>query len=512
MSNRARASEWEYAGSLLSLRVSSLTHPGRVRQNNEDAVGLPPAPSKGDQQFGGRGYLFLVADGVGGQASGEVASKLAVQSVLDYYYGADGGYDVGGVLNSAYHLAHRKVLAEAQRTGQQGMGSTLVGVLVRGETAIVTNVGDSRAYLWRNGRLTQITRDHSLVAEQVRMGTITPEQARSHPMRHVILQSIGGQEALRPDQFELTLQAGDRILLCTDGLTDVVSDQQIAATLGKSSPSAAAERLVQAALAAGGPDNVSVMVIEATALQEAHSPPEQARVNPLWVALFLAVGLAVVLAILYFVAKAVLAEPTIPQQAAPPQPHDLCEREQFQRGAYGAYLEGLVEEVRPPSQPGEFWQVDIRNSSGEYHLQVDSAAIADTDFRPREGDTLTAFVVPGDTVNADTATSGFPSVGLAIEIDVQRIGLFSSKWGNWVYDEERLAEYQWLYASSIDRRWTYRREKNLEVMRVATPLLLQGTWSKGKELPYFDVHQMYTWNRAGNCYENWQGISGRHLK
>ena len=215
---------------------------GRHRENNEDAfVAAPP--------------LYAVCDGMGGAAAGEVASELAARTLAE-------AVAAGHPLAEAVALANRAVHERAgARRELAGMGSTLTAMLVRGERAELAHVGDSRAYLLRDGVLRQLTEDHSLVGELVREGRLSAGDAAGHPYRNVLTRVLGTDEAVAVDRLETDLRAGDVVLLCTDGLTGMVGDDDIARLLAAPDPQQAADDLVAAALAAGGLDNVTVVVV-----------------------------------------------------------------------------------------------------------------------------------------------------------------------------------------------------------------------------------------------------------
>lgn len=210
-----------------------------------------------------KGDLFLVADGMGGHASGEIASRLAVDSILRSF-SAWTGEDAAAALITAVQQANAEIYARGG--GQDGlaqMGTTCVGALVRGAELHIINVGDSRAYRLRNGQIEQLSRDHSLVAMEVEKGLIDAQQARHLPYRNTITRALGQKPAVEVDHFLHTLQAGDAIVLCTDGLSGQVQDAEIAAAVSRYSPDEAAVRLVDLANQRGGPDNASVIVARA---------------------------------------------------------------------------------------------------------------------------------------------------------------------------------------------------------------------------------------------------------
>lgn len=239
--------------SLPHARISAfgLSHRGRVRARNEDAYLVA-------RHLG----LFAVSDGMGGAAAGEVASRMA----LDEMGAAFEETDLAGsapALAEAVARANGHVFAAAQGdTAKTGMGATLTALrLVPGGAAVI-HVGDSRAYLFRRGQLHQLTLDHSLVAEQVRAGKMTEEEARRSPFRHIISRAIGTHAGVNADEHPVEVESGDTVLLCTDGLHGVVGDEAIARILSARADVARTARdLVGAALDAGGPDNIAVVLV-----------------------------------------------------------------------------------------------------------------------------------------------------------------------------------------------------------------------------------------------------------
>jgi serine/threonine protein phosphatase PrpC len=260
--------------SKLKLQVGSRSDVGRVREFNEDSMGMysPTDP----QERAGKGDLFLVADGMGGHAGGEIASRLAVDSILRFY-SAWTGEDAAAALIAAVQQANAEIYAHGG--GQDGlarMGTTCVGAVVRGAELYIVNVGDSRAYRVRNGRIEQLSRDHSLVAMQVEKGLVDAQQARNLPYRNTITRALGQKPTVEVDHFLHTFQVGDVIVLCTDGLSGQVEDAEIAAAVSRYSPDEAAARLVDLANQCGGPDNISVIIVQAASdtqpVMEASSP------------------------------------------------------------------------------------------------------------------------------------------------------------------------------------------------------------------------------------------------
>ena len=230
------------------------TDTGKLRDNNEDFVlGLP--------ELG----LFVIADGMGGHAAGEVASELATRTVADTLRAAPVPRrirDEGPLLRSAIVQANEAVLRAGEERELKGMGTTLTALRFRGRSAIVSHVGDTRAYVLRKGVLTCLTRDHTFVGVLVRSGVISEEAAMQHPDRHVLTQAIGTPDGISPEGVQRRLAPGTRLLLSTDGLHDVVLPREIAELASSPDLDAAVRALIDRANACGGPDNVSVILIQ----------------------------------------------------------------------------------------------------------------------------------------------------------------------------------------------------------------------------------------------------------
>jgi protein phosphatase len=231
----------------MKLRWSARTDVGRARDHNEDAVGAGTP-----EQAARLGQLLVLCDGMGGYAAGEVASQMAIETILASFY-ADDTEDPGEALRDAFQQANAQIYAE----GRGAMGTTGVAALLRHDALYVANVGDSRAYLLRDGTIRQISHDHSFVSDQIAAGLITAEEARSSPVRNVITRALGHQAEVEVDLFRFPLQSGDRVLLCSDGLHSVVRDSELLELAG-GEPDAATAALVALANERGGPDNISV--------------------------------------------------------------------------------------------------------------------------------------------------------------------------------------------------------------------------------------------------------------
>jgi len=243
---------------VLRLDAAWGSHPGVARGYNEDAiqgtlVDQPPSP---------RGYLYLVADGMGGHNAGEVASAGAAKLIYEGYY-ADADPSVHRSLDKVVRLANAELYAQAQANpALHGMGTTLTGVVIQGDRAYIAHVGDSRLYRVRGGKAEQLTQDHSWVAEQVRAGVLSPDQAEVHPQRNVITRALATAPDVKVDHSDVDLQVGDVLVLCSDGLSTEVGDSQIAALTTKAAAAQeAVQRLIKLANDNGGEDNISVAVI-----------------------------------------------------------------------------------------------------------------------------------------------------------------------------------------------------------------------------------------------------------
>lgn len=237
-------------GWVLRFDYAATSHVGLVRSGNEDAGFAAP-------------YVQVVADGVGGSAAGEVASATTAYVVSALTAAAPPDADPRLLLRAAVLEAHRQLSSGVRRSPEwTGMATTLTAVVAHEGRFHLVHVGDSRAYLLRSGGLTQLTTDHTLVQSLVDEGSLTEEEALDFPFRSVVLRSVNGGAPVEPDLSELDLRVGDRLLLCSDGLSDLVPDEAIAAALAQPDRDDAAAALVDAALAAGGRDNVTCLVAD----------------------------------------------------------------------------------------------------------------------------------------------------------------------------------------------------------------------------------------------------------
>ena len=232
---------------VVSSYSGSRTEIGNVREHNEDSLTvLPP--------------LFAVADGMGGHEAGEVASEITINTLNDL---APQSADAEALARAVVAANLNVIKAPSQGVGREGMGTTLTAAILEKERLVIAQVGDSRAYLLHNGSLQQLTRDHSLMADMIEAGQLTEAEARVHPNRSVITRAIGSDPHMQPDLYELNVETGDRLLLCSDGICGMIEDHEIASIM-RQAPSAqsCADQLVEAALAAGGFDNATAVVVD----------------------------------------------------------------------------------------------------------------------------------------------------------------------------------------------------------------------------------------------------------
>jgi len=244
------------ATAVLHYLAAAVTDCGRKRPSNEDAFGY-------SVEHG----AYVVCDGMGGAAAGEIASAIAVDEVLAALCARLPSASLEEAGAAAVEAANQAIYTRAQRDERlNGMGTTMVALAVQENRVCVINVGDSRCYRLRRGRLEQVTLDHSVVEEQVRMGRMTPIQAQRSPMRNMITRALGTEPSVTPDFFAIDAEAGDLFLLCSDGLTRELTDMTIQSLLTLKAPvQERCARLVEAAKNAGGQDNITCLLVQATA-------------------------------------------------------------------------------------------------------------------------------------------------------------------------------------------------------------------------------------------------------
>jgi serine/threonine protein phosphatase PrpC len=248
----------------MKLRYSARTDVGKKREINEDSYG----PERLEGQSAQLGHLMVMCDGMGGHAAGEVASSMAVENIIALYY-ADSRDNRAEALRSAFETANQRIFVQGRGT----MGTTGVAALFFENQAFIANVGDSRAYIIHKGHITQISRDHSYVSEQVAAGLLTPEQARNSMVRNIITRALGYQDDVRVDLFAVPLSVNDIILLSSDGMHGAIEDDEIVDIINELPLEEAAQRLIDLSNERGGVDNITVTLAQVEALDSDHSTP-----------------------------------------------------------------------------------------------------------------------------------------------------------------------------------------------------------------------------------------------
>ena len=238
----------------MKFRFTGLTDPGLVRSANQDAYYMDP-----------EGRFVVVADGMGGHAGGEEASRIATQVIQNYLveHWSSNSSD-SSLLEAAFMQANQAIVQDQQHHPERAdMGTTAVAVLFRQQSSWCAHVGDSRLYLWRSATLQQVTEDHTWVARALKSGDIEPEEARNHPYRHILSRCLGREDLRQIDIQSLDMQTGDRLLLCSDGLTEELGDPLIASYLqAQPTVDQAVVALIKEAKAKGGHDNITVVMVE----------------------------------------------------------------------------------------------------------------------------------------------------------------------------------------------------------------------------------------------------------
>lgn len=239
------------------MKTFSMTDAGKRRDLNEDYM------FASETAVGKLPNLFIVADGMGGHKAGEYASKMAVETIVESIQNSDSG-PIAAIMKKAIGEANQKILKESIiDLEKEGMGTTIVAAMMKDDKLVAANVGDSRLYIVNGSTIKQITTDHSLVEEMVRSGRIARSEARNHPDKNKITRAVGVFPRVDVDFFEVTVMPGDTILMCTDGLTNMVEDDEIRRIiLSQRDMVEKAETLVEAANKNGGTDNITVLLIE----------------------------------------------------------------------------------------------------------------------------------------------------------------------------------------------------------------------------------------------------------
>jgi len=243
------------------VEIAGLSDVGCQRANNEDSYAY--WEPEGDSEFQHKGRLAIVADGMGGHEGGQEASSLAVRTMQEVYADSQEG-DIKSLLTAAFQAAHDRIRQYAtQHPELRGMGTTATAIVLLSGHLYYTHVGDSRLYMVRAGKISRLTHDHSYVTRLVDSGLITAEEAENHPQRHILTSALGVGPEFSPDMLDqpIELEAGDVLVLCTDGLWGVVADTEIAQAVTAKSPSEACRTLVDLAKQHGGPDNITLQVL-----------------------------------------------------------------------------------------------------------------------------------------------------------------------------------------------------------------------------------------------------------
>jgi len=277
--DRGELSEgWAEVGRLprivATVKLGAKTDLGRVRDNNEDKFDF--FEPEDAAVLATKGSFYAVADGMGGHSAGQIACELALKTVMESYY-ASPNAEIESSLRRAVESANGLIYDTAQAIpDRQGMGTTLTAAIIREDQVTLAQVGDSRAYLLRGGVITQLTEDHSWVAEQVRLGTMTLAEAQISPFRNIITRSIGTAATVEADVFTHEMRVGDTLLLCSDGLTGHLEPEELQAVLQQHGPSVAALALVEAANERGGRDNITALILSVRALTPYEGAPAAA--------------------------------------------------------------------------------------------------------------------------------------------------------------------------------------------------------------------------------------------
>jgi serine/threonine protein phosphatase PrpC len=283
------------------LVIGAASNPGPVREQNEDAVYYGAVETSDNDGM----MLLAIADGMGGYQRGEIASEMAIDALKQRFATLDTD-DLVLMLKQAFRQANERIFEGGSANGEHNMmGTTLVAGVVRGTDIAIGNVGDSRAYLVRANTLTQVTNDHSLVAEQVAMGAMTQAEARESHHKNIITRALGHRQRVDVDVFELTLLPEDRLLFSTDGLHDYIEEDEVIELMTTLAPEDAATTMVTRAIESGSTDNVSALCVWAAPVSVLETPPVAepvgtGRMNTL-VAVLVLIGLTIFVVIVGYI-------------------------------------------------------------------------------------------------------------------------------------------------------------------------------------------------------------------
>lgn len=449
--------------------IGAMTDKGMQRPANEDSLALPP-PDLDARQLARKGRLYVVADGIGGQKAGKMASDTAAQHTTRHYY-QDPVRDVGQSLVTAIQAANAEVHRLAQEPAYDGMGTTIVAAVVRGSELTVAHVGDSRAYLARHGNIEALTQDHTWVAERLRDATLTLEQARNHDQRHVLTRSLGRDLDVAVDVRHVALRPGDQVLLCSDGLWEMVDPGEIEAMLQGLPPREAVRQLVDLANRRGGPDNVTAVVVKPGVRSSSFLPamrlgrPAGASGNVRrflsgsgqgrWLLLAAAAALLLILLICAIASlRNVLQEQEVPAIKVAPVSYHLLPHESRQDVATYFELESIPDVTASTTDQvvllhlqryallfaGDVLKVD--QGAGSTMLEVDAGAATYQAVcaLDREGPTANVAAAPhaGDRV----AVLGVPGRSHSVQAHIVDVW-HGTAWENWYH--HRAEEHVWVY-------------------------------------------------------------------
>ena len=247
------------------MEISSNTDKGVVRKNNEDSLLVIPPWS--NASISKKACLFLVADGMGGQNAGEVASHIAVNYTREWFNQNSLTEITTKLVDDLINSANEKVWEYSQKHPEtSGMGTTFTTIIIKGNKAVIGHIGDSRIYRLNNNKLTQLTNDHSIVGEQVRLGKLTPNQARVHPARSILSKVLGARQFIKADVFEIEIAANDEFIMCTDGIYGMLDCEKIEEIIKTTETEKLANKLIEAANNAGGSDNSTVIAFKLSSI------------------------------------------------------------------------------------------------------------------------------------------------------------------------------------------------------------------------------------------------------
>ncbi len=261
---------------MLELEAGGLTDQGPHRETNEDSIGcFAPNDQLALQR---KGYLYVVADGLGGHRAGEVASSSAVATLGEEYYSPSNHTRIEPALRQAVQAANLRIHELTHRHPEyRSMETTLSALVVAGAQAYIAHIGDTRVYHWRDGRLTQLTSDHSEAAELVRLRILKPERVRDHPGRNVLTRTLGSRLIPRPDYLRQPVLPGDQFVMCSDGLWSEIEDLELREILSGHEPAQACRELLDLALARDCADNVSIQVVRVNAVPPPAEHADESR-------------------------------------------------------------------------------------------------------------------------------------------------------------------------------------------------------------------------------------------